>query len=69
MTTPTARKKHTCDACGSDINPGEKYRYGKGRGPNLNIEDDQEGVRFWEYRVCFDEKACIERFIEFEGRS
>ena len=57
----TAKKIWTCDHCGKDINPGDKYQFESGNGPRYDDDDKQIGIEYWSSRLCFDSLKCIER--------
>ena len=52
-----ARKEYLCDHCQQKIEIGEVYAFSKGREPrylndDINCEDIQVGIHYYQYRLC-----------------
>lgn len=57
-----ARKTHKCDGCDKEIQPGEYYLYGEGKGPKYEHDpnvhtDNQIGIEYYKYHLC---DACYD---------
>jgi len=55
-----AKKEYRCDHCQQTIKIDDLYLFGKGRGPrylddDINCEDTQVGIEYYQYRLCLRE--------------
>jgi len=63
-----ARKEYPCDHCHQIIAKGELYLFGKGREPrylndDINNENKQVGIYYYQYRLCL-KRGCGEEQLK-----
>lgn len=61
-----ARKKYTCDYCGTTIKKGELYKRIKNRNPDFDENDEQIGIYYYSGAFCLNFDKCSFSFYKNE---